>query len=78
MERIDVVILKEIQGSEDGIIVQTFQPGPAAIEKKLAAVFIEHGWAKLPDKGKPGPVEKKVVTPEVKKVVVPEEVKKKD
>ena len=78
MERIAVIIKKKCSGSETGLSTVHFEPSPepVEVEKSLAAVFIEQGWAALPVKGKaPGPEVKKVVEPEVKKVVKPESVK---
>ena len=70
MEFVDIIVKKTCRGSEDGVLVKTYYaiPTPQRVEKKLAGVFVEQGWATVPVIGKPGPSEKKVVTPETKMV----------
>jgi hypothetical protein len=65
---VDLVIVKNCRGSEDGIHVKQFlaKSEPQPVAEKLVPIFLEKKWASLPTKGKPGPTETKIVVPEVK------------
>lgn len=71
MKFVDLIILQDCKGSEDGIRVKTFtaSTAPQPVEERLAGVLIAQKWAKAPA-DRPAERQAKVIAVETKEPIV--------